>query len=634
MTLDAQSTEPSRTHAVSVFLSLGVSILLGVAVLAYFGRAGAAATWIDGGYWALGIAIAALLAVAGTRVRAHWGSLIGGLTIAVGAVTGAFFLALAGAIFSMGFDGLAFALGLGAGCLLLQLVVAPRFAQTGAQSLADLFALRYPGRAARIACALAVGISMLTLLVAELMATGLIGSRLLGVDYGLAIVVGAFAVFACFIVRGSGSGGLDGFLFPILIVAVLVPLVMLSASWYGLPVPQIAYGNALAQLQGLEENLLEQELADPAYMKPMMTAFLTMTPLNFAGIVLGLALGVAALPSLLRRQGAAAGTAREARWSAFWALLFVAFLLTLAPVAAAYAKLQIATLIGDRTPIANLPAWVFTYGKLGMLQICGQAATDAAAVARACAALPDPGPALRLQDITLDPDVVTLALPEITGLNRAWLGLMATAALAMALVTALGPLTSVVSAVIGNHADAHGEQRTPRLASYGVAAVALAATAFAAVAHPAGIVEVATWSFTLVASSLFPALFAALWWRRASSFGAAAAMLVGLAVALIYLIGPQVFPVPFFEATAMFSNAGVSGLEYLGELKDAWSAAEPGAAKDAAWVAVEAYARSSADWWGISGLAAALLAVPASIVTLVIVSLLAPAPRRTAETAP
>jgi hypothetical protein len=49
---------------------------------------------------------------------------------------------------------------------------------------------------------------------------------------------------------------------------------------------------------------------------------------------------------------------------------------------------------------------------------------------------------------------------------------------------------------------------------------------------------------------------------------------------------------------------------------------------------VEAYARSSADWWGISGLAAALLAVPASIVTLVIVSLLAPAPRRTAETAP
>ena len=634
MTLDAPSTEPPRLRALGVFLSLGASILLGVAVLVFFGRAGVAATWIDGGYWALGIGIAALLALAGTRVRAYWGSLIGGLTIAVGAVTGAFFLALTGAIFSMGFDGLAFALGLGAGCLLLQLVIAPRFAQTGAQSLADLFALRYPGRAVRVACALTVGISMLALLVAELMATGLIGSRLLGVDYGLAIVVGAFAVFACFVVRGSGSGGLDGLLFPILIVAVLVPLVMLSASWYGLPLPQIAYGNALAQLQGLEESLLDQELADPAYMKPMMTAFLTLTPLNFAGIVLGLALGVAALPSLLRRQVVAVGTAPQARWSAFWALLFVAFLLTLAPVAATYAKLQIATLIGDRTPIANLPAWIFTYGKLGMLHVCGQPAIDAAAVAQACAALPDPGPALRLQDIALDPDIVTLALPEITGLDSAWLGLMATAALATALLTALGPLASVVRAVVGSHADAQGEQRTPRLASYGVAAAALAATAFAAVAHPGSIVEVATWSFTLVASSLFPALFAALWWRRASSVGAAAAMLVGLTVALIYLIGPQLFPVPFFEATAALSSAGASGLEYLSELKDAWSAAEPGAAKVAAWAALEAYARSSADWWGISGLAAALLAVPASIVTLVVVSVLTPAGRRGAETAP
>jgi cation/acetate symporter len=634
MTLDAPTTDPPRIRALAVFLGLGVSILLGVAALVIFGRAGAAATWIDGGYWALGIGIAALLAVTASRVRAYWGRLTGGLTIAVGVVTGAFFLALAGAIFSMGFDGLAFALGLGAGCLLLQLVVAPRFAQTGAQSLADLFALRYPGRAGRIACALAVGISMLTLLVAELMATGLVGSRLLGVEYGLATVVGACAVFACFVVRGNGSGGIDGLLFSVLIVALLVPLVLLSASWYGLPVPQIAYGNALWQLQGLEETLLEQELADPAYMKPMMTAFLSLTPLNFAGIVLGLALGLAALPSILRRQVMTTGTAREARWSAFWALVFVAFLLTLVPVAAVYAKLQIATLIGDRTPIASLPAWVFTYGKLGMLHVCGQPATDAAAVAQACAALPDPGPALRLQDITLDPDVVTLALPEIAGLDRAWLGLMAAAALATALVTALGPLALVVRAVVGNHADAQGEQRTPRLASYGVAAAALAATAFAAVAHPGGIVEVATWSFTLVASSLFPALFAALWWRRASSFGAAAAMLAGLAVALVYLIGPQLFPVPFFEATAGLSNAGVSGLEYLGELKDAWSAAEPGAAKDAARAALEAYARSSADWWGISGLAAALLAVPAGVVTLVVVSLLVPGGRRGAETAP
>jgi cation/acetate symporter len=289
-------------------------------------------------------------------------------------------------------------------------------------------------------------------------------------------------------------------------------------------------------------------------------------------------------------------------------------------------------LVGDRVPIDNLPAWIFTYGKLGLLQVCGQAATDPVALAQACAALPDASPALRLQDIALDPDIVTLALPEMAGLDHVWLGLIAIAAMATALVTSLSPLASVVRAVLGNQSN--GDRRAPRLAAYGVASVALAVAACAAVAHPAGIVEVATWSFILAASALFPALFAALWWSRANSGGATAAMLAGLAVALIYLIGPQLLPVPFFEATAAISSAGPAGLEYLGELKAAWSAAEPGAAKDAAWVTLEDYARASADWWGIGGLAAALLAVPASVVTLIVASLLLPRARSEAETAP
>ena len=76
--------------------------------------------------------------------------------------------------------------------------------------------------------------------------------------------------------------------------------------------PQLAYANALWQIQGLEETLLEQDLADPAFMKPMLTAFVTLTPMNFLGIVLGLAAGVAALPSLLRGADDRA-VGREAR---------------------------------------------------------------------------------------------------------------------------------------------------------------------------------------------------------------------------------------------------------------------------------------------------------------------------------
>ena len=280
---------------------------------------------IDGGYWALGIAVAAVIALwAGMRPGSFVSPLFGGLAIATDTVSAAFFLALAGGVFAWGHDGLAVPLGLGAGCLLLQLVVAPRLAASGARSLPQFFAARYPGRTAGFMCALVIVASMLLLLAAELMAAGLVGARLLGVDFTATAVVSACAVLACFIVRGSTSAPwANGVLFPAMLLAVLVPLVVLSVQWYGIPIPQLAYGNALGQVQGIEETLLEQELADPAVMKPMLTAFVTLTPINFLGIVLGLAAGVAVLPSMLPAQLNAV-PAPQARRAALWGLIFVA----------------------------------------------------------------------------------------------------------------------------------------------------------------------------------------------------------------------------------------------------------------------------------------------------------------------
>ncbi len=641
MSVHEPATCPVHARTVPVVAAFALAVGLGIGGLAMLPLLGTPQAWVDGGFWALGIALAAALALASARRPGFAGPVFGGLAGATSVVSAAFFLGIAGAIFADGHDGLAVALGLGAGCLLLQLTIAPRLAemgaQTGATSLPELFSARYPGIGPRLACAGIVIVSMLALLTAELMAAGVIGSRLLGVDYGMATTVAACAVFACFIVRGAGGASwVNGLLFPLLIISLLVPLVQLSAAWYGLPVPQLAYANALWQLQGLEETLLDQELADPAFMRPMLTAFLSLTPTNFLGIVLGLAAGIAALPSLIAGQLGAVRSVPAARWSAVWMLIFVVLLLTLVPAVAAYAKLSVVTLIAERTPIAELPAWIFAYGKLGLVHVCGQAATDAAAIAQACASLPDAAPGLRLQDVTLDPDIVTLALPEITGLNGPAFGFIAAAGLATALATAHGPLRAVVGALSGGGSFAPGGRlpRVPRLLSYGVAAVALVAAAFVAQARPAGIIELATWSFVLVAGGLFPSLLAALWWPRATSAGAAAAMLAGFAVTLIYLLGPHYFAVPFFEATSALSGGGQSAQEYFAELKDAWLAAAPGAAKDAAWTALDAHARSVADWWGISNLAVALLALPAGIVALVVVSLVTRAPPRGSATTP
>ncbi|MEI9901109.1 MAG: hypothetical protein WDN31_14285 [Hyphomicrobium sp.] len=385
----------------------------------------------------------------------------GGMSVATEALGGAFFLAVPGAIFALGHDGLCYALGLGAGGLLMQLVTAPRFARSGASSLPNLMAQRFPGRAVGLLSLSIITASMVGMLVAGLMAAGLVGMRLLGVDFATATVAAPpCAMLACFIVRGAGAGStVNGLLYPLLLVALLAPLVILSAQWYGLPVPQLAFANSIWQLQGIEENLLEQELADPSFMKPMLTAFLSLSPINFAGITLALAAGIAVLPSLLLPP-LAATSARQARHIAFWALGFVVLLLTLGPAVASYARQSIAGLIADRTALAELPAWIFAYGKLGLVQVCGQAAISAAQIAQACAALPDAAASLRLQDVVVDPDVVTLALPEIAGLDGALMGSIAVAVLATVLVTAHAPLSVIVRALgVGVEGAASESQR-------------------------------------------------------------------------------------------------------------------------------------------------------------------------------
>jgi len=609
----------------TAFAVFALAAVLGVAGLMLLGELGVPASLIDGGYWTLGVLLAALIAFSAHVCRDTANSaFVSGLSGATAVVSGAFVLAITGAVFSWGHDGLAFGIGLGAGCLLLQLIIAPRMVQRGASSRTELIATRFPGRPARVTCAGAIALSMLALLVAELMAAGLIGARVLGLGYAAATAVAGVAVLACFALRGlRGAAWTPGALFPLLLIALAVPLVILSAVWYGLPLPQIAYANALWQVQGLEEMLLEQDLADPAFMRPMLTPFVALTPTNFLGIVLGLATGAAVVPTVLGLSRTREHSARGARSAALWTLAFVVLLLTLFPVAAAYAKLSLARLVADRTPIAELPAWVFTYGRLGLLQICERAATDVESIITACAALPDGGGALALHDVAIDPDAVLLAMPEMTGLSGGAFGLLAVAVLAVVLSTALGPLDAAVRVLVndGRPMQNGAPRRGQNARGLALGTLFVAVAAATASKHPAGIITVATWALTLAAAGLFPTLFAALWWRRATAAGATAGMLAGLSVALVYLVGTQQFPVQFYEVQEVISGFGATGDEYFVELKEAWLEAEPGEAKDVAWAGLDAHARATAAWWGIGSLSAALLALPAGVIALVAASL-------------
>lgn len=628
---EPSSTGPQPRHGMTL---LAFAAIVGAAtlLLSLLQTLGLAAQVIDAGYFLVALGAAALLALLARRAVSGARPVMQGLALAADTVGAAFFLGISGAIFVWGQDGLAFVVGLGGGYVLLQLLIAPKLPRWNAVSVPDFFANRFGGQAPRMIAATIVAVSMGVLLMAQLTAAGLVTARMLDVGFNTGVGIAAVALLACFVLKGRiGVAWAAGLMFPLMLVAFLAPLVELSTEWYGLPVPQIAYANALWQVQGLEEMLLEQDLADPAFMKPLLGEFLSLNPTNVLGIILALATGLTCLPHVLSRHFMQT-TTHGARWSAVWALAFAAIFLTAAPVLAIYAKHALFALIGDKTQLSALPAWLFTYGKLGFVEICGRPATDVAAVTAACAALPDAPSVLRLQDLAIEPDAIALAAPEITGLGQVMLGVLAAAALAAALVTSDGPLTAIIRSVVvysaaGRAPDRFAASRLSVVAPV-TAAIVLAVAGVAATTRPAGMLTLATWAFTLAGAGLFPALIAGLWWRRANAYGACAAMVLGFALCLFYLVGTRYFAVSFFEASQSLSSAGMMARETFNELNEAWRSAVPGAASSEAWAALDAHAQTIANWWGVRPLASALLALPVGIVAVVVVSLLTPAATR------
>jgi cation/acetate symporter len=191
------------------------------------------------------------------------------------------------------------------------------------------------------------------------------------------------------------------------------------------------------------------------------------------------------------------------------------------------------------------------------------------------------------------------------------------------MVTTDAPLAALVGAV-------SSETRKTWL-PYAIAAAALLLAGIAATTRPGSLLEIATASFTIAAAGLFPPLLLGLWWRRASAPAAAVAMIAGLAVCLHYLLATRYLAVGFFETWAWLSSAGPMGREIFGELKNAWVEAAPGPARDAAWAALDAHAQGIANWWGIRGLAAILLALPVGLAAMILISLVVP--HRAPETA-
>jgi len=278
-------------------------------------------------------------------------------------------------------------------------------------------------------------------------------------------------------------------------------------------------------------------------------------------------IGTAGLPHVIIRFFTVP-TVKDARFSAGWALVFIAILYTTAPAVGAMARLNLTNTIqtgpvGEQTAnveIASLPGWMNRWRTTGLLdwedkngdgrlQYYNDKNAEFAAKAE--------GFGWKGNEMTkIDNDIMVLANPEIARLPNWVIALVAAGGLAAALSTAAGLLLAISSAI--SH-DLMKGMVTPKISEKGellAGRIAMAGAIFVSgylgINPPGFAAEVVALAFGLAASSIFPALMMGIFDKRANSTGAILGMLSGLIFTLVYIFWFKGWF--FIKGTEMLAN--------------------------------------------------------------------------------
>jgi len=316
--------------------------------------------------------------VAGRRVPAFYN----GMATGADWMSAASFVGMAGTLFLLGYDGLAFVLGWTGGFVLVAIFVAPYLRKFGAYTVPDFLSERFGGNFARFLGVIVLVCCSFTYVTAQIYGTGLIAQRFLGMDFTVAVYVGLIGILLCAMLGGMRAVTWTQVAqYIVLIVAYMTPVIILSSQKFGIPIPQLTYGQAILEIASLENSMAAQGLAatvkdaagNAVFAKPHIAPFTSYSPLNYFGLILCLMVGTASLPHILMRYFTTPSV-REARVSVAWSLLFIFLLYFTAPAYAAFSKLEVYSLIsnnGAGTAFAALPDWIETYSKLNLVNIHG-----------------------------------------------------------------------------------------------------------------------------------------------------------------------------------------------------------------------------------------------------------------------
>jgi cation/acetate symporter len=570
--------------------------------------------------------------VAGRRVPAFYN----GMATGADWMSAASFVGMAGTLFLLGYDGIAWVLGWTGGFVLVSILIGPYLRKFGAYTVPDFLAFRFGGNVARFLGVIVLVCCSFTYVTAQVYGTGLIASRFLGMSFEIAVFAGLAGILLCSMLGGMRAVTWTQIAqYIVLIVAYLTPIIILSTMKYGIPIPELTYGAAIQEITAREGQMLKDNLAvlctvescPAGSLKPHIEPFINYSPLNFFGIIFCMMVGTASLPHILMRYFTTPSV-REARQSVAWSLFFIFLLYFSAPAYAAFSKLEVYTNIIGRDVTAIRP-WLFTWGELGLIQICGKNAASLDAAIAACKAIAGHPGVVRLQDFVINTDVIVLSTPEIAGLPYVISGLVAAGGLAAALSTADGLLLAIANALSHDIYYKMLDPKAPTIRRLTVARVLLflvaVIAAYLASTKPADILAMVGWAFSLAMAGNFPALVMGVWWKRATTTGAIAGIIAGFGLCLFYLVVSRYFPgfgVKYAGMTSLLNP--VTGKPVIADLAAAMAA--PNAMES--WPTLAHPLANKVGWFNLNNINCGLLGMPLGFLVIYVVSLMTKEPSK------
>ena len=147
----------------------------------------------------------------------------------------------------------------------------------------------------------------------------------------------------------------------VLIVAYLIPAVAIAYTLTGNPIPHIAIGEVVPRLDQLQTDL---------GLDPYTGPFSNLSMLNVFCITFVLMAGTAGLPHVIVRF-CTVKSVKSARWSAFWALVFIG-IYTVAPAVAMFSRLEILQSFSQVGAVGMTElGWVQNWAQTGLIETKG-----------------------------------------------------------------------------------------------------------------------------------------------------------------------------------------------------------------------------------------------------------------------